>query len=55
MNKINKLKEKGLLDETEVIVGEKAYPAYIFPYDYSGKYKIIDKEMLNYLVHTRNS
>ena len=51
-NKILKLKEVGLIKETEIGVNTQSY---IFPYDYAGSYKIINKDMLSYLINTRNS
>lgn len=56
---IEKLAEAGLLDEgievVEINGKEYDYPCYWFPYDYDGAYKLIDKEIINYLVNTRNS
>ena len=50
-NRVNKLIEKGLVEIDEV----DGQPSYLFPYDYNGTYKIIDKEMVTYLVATRNA
>ena len=44
---IDKLKENGLLSEDS----ENFY----FPYNEAGKYKLVNYEMLSYLVNTRNS
>lgn len=49
--RIKKLIEVGLVKEGEI--GGK--PCYFFPYDYFGVYKIIDGDMLQYLVYTRNA
>lgn len=53
---LNRLIEKGLVKEKKIYIGADAveYECYIFPYDYSGKYQIIDNEMLWYVVSTRN-
>lgn len=56
---IEKLAEAGLLDEgierIEINGKQYDYECFWFPYDYDGAYKIIDKEIINYLVNTRNS
>ena len=44
---IEKLKESGLLSEDN----ENFY----FPYNEAGKYKLVNYDMLSYLVNTRNS
>lgn len=31
------------------------YSCYYFPYDYNGAFKLIDKDMIAYLIHTRNA
>lgn len=58
-NQIEKLFEAGLLDEGVEIIEQNGkqyeYPCYWFPYDYNGKYKLIDQDLVRYLVHTRNS
>lgn len=58
-NRLDKLKECGLVDEQEISVEENGkiyvYPSYTFPYNYDGKYKIIDRDMLSYLINTRNA
>ena len=61
---INNLFAAGLLDEGIEIV-EAAdkdgntknyeYACYWFPYDESGKYKLVEKDMIRYLVDTRNA
>ena len=60
---LERLFEMGLLDEgiKEVNIDNKdgteshyEYSCFWFPYDESGKYKILDKEMVGYLVATRN-
>ena len=50
-NRVNKLIEKGLVELGEV----DGLPCYFFPYDYYGTFKIIDKEMVSYLVASRNA
>lgn len=45
----------GLVKEDTFTADEKEYPCYIFPCDYDGVYKIIDLDMLKYLVSTRNN
>lgn len=58
-NQINKLFEAGLLDEGFEIVElngkEYEYECYWFPYNEEENYKLVDKEVLNYLVNTRNA
>ena len=59
-NQLNKLFEAGLLDqgiETVVSANGKPYnyDVYWFPYNENGKYKLIDQELVKYLVNTRNS
>lgn len=62
-NQLNKLFEKGLLDEgieiTKVMKQNKEYEyeveCFWFPYDYDGIYKMVDKEILEYLVNTRST
>lgn len=55
---LEKLFECGLLDEgVEVITmngKEYDYECFWFPYDYDGTFKIVDKDVIEYLVHTRN-
>lgn len=54
------LANSGLLDEgIEVVISadgvEYEYPCYWFPYQEDGAYKIIDSEIVRYLVNTRNA
>lgn len=53
---IDRLKEKGLVKEKTLYLGadKVEYECYIFPYDSSGRYQIVDNEMLWYIVSTRN-
>ena len=53
---IEKLKEKGLIQECDIVIGDKKeiYPSYTFQYDAKTKYQIIENEMLWYIVSTRN-
>lgn len=56
---IEALFEAGLLDEGVEIVESNGkqyeYPCYWFPYNNNGKYKLIDQDLVKYLVNTRNS
>lgn len=60
-NQIDKLFEAGLLDEGIEIVESNGkqyeYPCYWFPYNENNgsKYKILEQDMVKYLVNTRNS
>lgn len=53
---IDRLKEKGLIKEKTLYLGanKDEYECYIFPFERSGRYQIIDNEMLWYVVSTRN-
>ena len=53
---LNRLIEKGLVKEKVIYLGanQEKYECFTFPYDYDGKYQIIDNEMLWYVVSTRN-
>ena len=53
---LTRLKEKGLIGEKTIYVGENQveYDCYTFPYNPKGKYQIVDNEMLWYVVSTRN-
>lgn len=56
---LEKLFERNLLDEgIEVITVngvEYEYECFWFPYDENGTYKLIDKEVITYLINTRNT
>ena len=56
---LNALFEKGLLDQgIELVVSngkEYEYECFWFPYDENGSYKILERDMIKYLVDTRNS
>lgn len=58
-NQIQKLIEADLLEEgIEVVEAngkEYEYECYWFPYDYNGTYKIIEQDIVKYLVNTRNA
>lgn len=58
-NQLEKLCEAGLVDEgierVEVNGVTYDYECYWFPYNEGGNYKIIDKAVIEYLVHTRNA
>ena len=51
---LDKLIEKGLVAEKEIKINNEKYPSYIFPYDYSEKYQLVEAEMLWYVISTRN-
>ena len=53
--KLDSLIAVGLVKEDTFIVDEHEYPCYTFPYDYDGVYKVINLDMLKYLVNTRNN
>lgn len=54
-NRLNKLIEGGLVEETTLdLGGDKPTTVFLFPYDYDGNYKLINREMLKYLIDTRN-
>lgn len=56
---IDALFEAGLLDEGVEVISkngkEYEYEVFWFPYDYDGNYKLIDQDVVKYLVNTRNS
>lgn len=52
-NKINKLIENGLISKRIMKLNGKDTEVYEIPQDTSGRYKIIDEEMMWYLVSTR--
>ena len=58
-NRLAKLIERGLVEESTISVkkktGTEEVPCYRFPFNYDGIYKIIEQEMVGYLVSTRNS
>lgn len=58
-NQLNKLFEAGLLDQGVEVIEQNGkeyeYEVFWFPYDYDGNYKIIDQEIVQYLVNTRNA
>lgn len=53
---LEKLIERGLVKERKIYIGaEKVeYDCYTFPFNFNGKYQIVDNEMLWYVVSTRN-
>ena len=51
---LDKLIEKGLVVEEELVINGEKYPSYVFPYDYDKKYQLIEKDMLWYIISTRN-
>ena len=58
-NHIEKLAEAGLIDQGIEIITQNGqtyeYECFWFPYDESKLYKIVDKDVVEYLVHTRNA
>ena len=54
-NRINKLIEKGLIQKGLITIDKEEYECYYFPYNYDGVYKILEQDMIRYLVNTRNS
>ena len=51
---LDKLIEKGLVVEEELVINGEKYPSYVFPYDYDKKYQLVEKDMLWYIISTRN-
>lgn len=51
---LNALLTNGLVQEGTFLAKEKELPCYYFPYDYDGIYKLIDKQLLFYLVSSGN-
>jgi Mn-dependent DtxR family transcriptional regulator len=51
---LKRLMDKGLVAEKNLIIGNKEYACYIFPYDEETKYQIVDNKMLWYVISTRN-
>lgn len=45
----------GLVKEDKIMVDGRKYECYVFPYDYDGIYKLIDKELLKFIVSTGNN
>lgn len=58
-NHLNKLFEAGLIDQGIERIESNGqtydYECFWFPYDEDGLYKIVDKDVVEYLVHTRNA
>lgn len=56
---LDKMFECGILDEgierVEINGTQYDYECFWFPYDYDGAYKIVEKDVIQYLVNTRNS
>lgn len=53
LNHLNKLIEKGLIEEFDLVVDDKCYPAYGIVVNELNNYKIIDNDWLFYLLSTR--
>ena len=53
---LEKLINRGLVEETTVLCGKSERESYVFPYEKEEKtkYQIIDNEMLFYVISTRN-
>ena len=54
-NQLEKLLESGLVDQGIEEMNGTDCECYWFPYDEDGRYKIVEKEVIEYLVHTRNA
>ena len=58
-NHVEKLFEAGLLEEGFEIVEQNGkeyeYECFWFPCDYNGRYKLIEQDVVKYLVNTRNA
>ena len=56
---LNSLFEAGLLDEGVKVVDTDNksydYECFWFPYDENGRYKVLERDMLRYLIDTRNA
>ena len=52
---LDELIAAGLVEEGKITVKGKDYACYFFPYDYDGNFKIIDKELVRYMVDTGNA
>lgn len=51
---LDKLSDKGLIQEEKILEHGEMIEAYIFPYNKKGKYRLVNNEMLWYLVSTRS-
>lgn len=51
---LEQLAKAGLIDEGVEVKGEYEYPCFWFPYDESKAYKLLDSDLVLYLVNTRN-
>ena len=51
----DKLIELGLVQESKIKVNGEEVECLTFPFDKNGKYQVIDKDMLEYLVNTRGA
>lgn len=58
-NRLQKLIDCGLVELGQYEVEKHGkvyqYDCYYFPYDYDGNFKILDRELVKYLVYTRNA
>lgn len=52
---VKALIKKGFIEETTVQLNNQDYICYLFPYDYGEIYKLIDKELLKFIVNTGNA
>lgn len=53
-NHLDKLVSCGLLEEGKIEKCGKMIDCYFFPFDYNTKYELVEKEMLWYVISTRN-
>lgn len=51
---IDDLIEAGLIEEGKITVKDKDYACYFFPFDYDTNFKLIDKELVKYMVDAGN-
>ena len=61
---VDSLIDRGLITEDKIKISKVLkngnvetydYDVYRFPYDYNSKYEIVNKEMIKYLIYTRNA
>ncbi len=53
-NHLEKMINKGLIAIDRVRSGNNEVDAYVFPYDENGLYKLVNNDILEYIVNTRN-
>lgn len=47
--------ERKLVAVEKLICGDKEEECFVFPYDYDGAFQLVENDMLEYVVHTRNN